>query len=182
MCVCLFCSCDCVDVSVCLHLIVCAGFPCLSVGFLVLFICNPFSRARLPMLSLRRLWWTVVRACVRSFSPSCIIPHTSSHYLRWTVTQTRCSSQQSGLSNAKVCNALWSFFEHRQKETERKRYTSPHNHGRTGAKKQTSSIRTSDNAFDSESAVAMRLKRRAFKLLRMEPYDEDLADGLQLLR
>ena len=44
-----------------------------------------------------------------------------------------------------------------------------------------SNTRTSDNSFDTASDVAMTLKRRAFRLLRMD-YDETLADGLQVLR
>ena len=43
-------------------------------------------------------------------------------------------------------------------------------------------LRTSENAFDTSSEVAMRLKRRAFNLLGIFPYDETLADGLQILR
>ena len=42
--------------------------------------------------------------------------------------------------------------------------------------------RTSENAFDTNSKVALRLKRRAFDLLGIFPYDETLADGLQILR
>lgn len=42
-------------------------------------------------------------------------------------------------------------------------------------------MRTSENAFDSFSPTAVRLKRRAFDLLRM-PWSLDQADGLQVLR
>lgn len=53
----------------------------------------------------------------------------------------------------------------------------------TGAKgSEVSSQRTSENAFDTSSPIAMRLKRRVFDVLGMRPYDEELADGLQVLR
>ena len=42
--------------------------------------------------------------------------------------------------------------------------------------------RTSENAFDTNTPTAMAVKRRMFELLRMPEYDEQLADGLQLLR
>jgi hypothetical protein len=41
--------------------------------------------------------------------------------------------------------------------------------------------RTSENAFDLSSEVAMRLKRRCFELLGIRPYEETWADGLQVL-
>lgn len=44
-----------------------------------------------------------------------------------------------------------------------------------------SSVRTSHNAFDDESVEAVRIMRRAFRLLRME-YDAAAADGIQVLR
>jgi prolyl 4-hydroxylase len=43
------------------------------------------------------------------------------------------------------------------------------------------SKRTSENAFDDASEVALRLKRRAFQLLRIE-WNKHMADGLQVLR
>ena len=55
----------------------------------------------------------------------------------------------------------------------------------TGAEHQVSfnKIRTSDNAFDSVSPAAMALKRRAIDLLGMAwPYDDQMTDGLQVLR
>jgi prolyl 4-hydroxylase len=42
--------------------------------------------------------------------------------------------------------------------------------------------RTSENAFDPNTPTAMTLKRRMFELLRIPEYQEDMADGLQLLR
>jgi hypothetical protein len=42
--------------------------------------------------------------------------------------------------------------------------------------------RTSENAFDTTSRVAMDLKQRCFELLGMSPYNEHWADGLQILR
>jgi len=42
-------------------------------------------------------------------------------------------------------------------------------------------IRTSENAFDSESHIAISMRKRAFSLLGI-PFDEELADGLQVLR
>ena len=47
---------------------------------------------------------------------------------------------------------------------------------------QTSSVRTSENAWLKHSKAAMNLKRRAFTMLGFPAYDEDLADGLQVLR
>ncbi len=40
--------------------------------------------------------------------------------------------------------------------------------------------RTSENAFDTTSDVAMKLKRRCFELLGIQPYEEYWADGLQV--
>ncbi|CAK4085623.1 unnamed protein product [Aphanomyces euteiches] len=45
-----------------------------------------------------------------------------------------------------------------------------------------SSVRTSENAFDSVSPTAMSLMMRSFDLLNIGPYQENMADGLQLLR
>ncbi|KAF0703767.1 Aste57867_7525 [Aphanomyces stellatus] len=45
-----------------------------------------------------------------------------------------------------------------------------------------SSVRTSENAFDSVSPVAVSLMKRSFDLLNIGPYQENMADGLQLLR
>ena len=42
--------------------------------------------------------------------------------------------------------------------------------------------RTSENAFDPDTPTAVALKRRMFELLRIAEYEEDMADGLQLLR
>ncbi|GAB5033500.1 Hypothetical protein NocV09_01400340 [Nannochloropsis oceanica] len=53
----------------------------------------------------------------------------------------------------------------------------------TGAEgSEVSSQRTSENAFDTTSPIAMKLKRRVFDLLGMRPYVETWADGLQVLR
>jgi len=41
--------------------------------------------------------------------------------------------------------------------------------------------RTSENAFDTHSATALKLKQRCFDTLAME-YKDNLADGLQILR
>lgn len=40
--------------------------------------------------------------------------------------------------------------------------------------------RTSENAFDTTSDIAMKLKRRCFELLGITPYEETWADGLQV--
>merc|ERR1711920_345471 len=42
-------------------------------------------------------------------------------------------------------------------------------------------MRTSDNAFDFESKAALIVMKRSFDALRI-PWDERLADGLQILR
>ena len=42
--------------------------------------------------------------------------------------------------------------------------------------------RTSENAFDTNSELARILKKRAFELLGVLPYEEMMADGLQVLR
>lgn len=52
---------------------------------------------------------------------------------------------------------------------------------KSDGKKQTSQVRTSSNAFDSESTTAKKLNHRAFELCRI-PYDDLLVDGLQILR
>ena len=43
-------------------------------------------------------------------------------------------------------------------------------------------FRTSDNAFDSTSAVSKVLKARSFHLLGIHPFQESWCDGLQVLR
>ena len=42
--------------------------------------------------------------------------------------------------------------------------------------------RTSDNAFDTSSIVAMKLKKRSFELLGIPYYDDRMSDGVQILR
>lgn len=44
------------------------------------------------------------------------------------------------------------------------------------------SHRTSDNSWDQTSPLAIELKKRSFDLLRMHPFREALADGLQVVR
>ncbi|RHY31295.1 hypothetical protein DYB32_003631 [Aphanomyces invadans] len=51
----------------------------------------------------------------------------------------------------------------------------------SGAKK-VSPHRTSENAFDQVSDTAVSIRKRSFDLLRIDPYQDDMADGLQLLR
>jgi prolyl 4-hydroxylase len=51
-----------------------------------------------------------------------------------------------------------------------------------GGRQNTMSTRTSMNAFDMVSSVALGIKHRAFKLLRLNEYDESMADGIQILR
>ena len=43
-------------------------------------------------------------------------------------------------------------------------------------------VRTSENAFDTSGKSAMLLKKRCFKVLGIDPYNEEMADGLQVLR
>eukprot|EP00616_Rhizochromulina_sp_CCMP1243_P003024 CAMPEP_0118962014 /NCGR_PEP_ID=MMETSP1173-20130426/499_1 /TAXON_ID=1034831 /ORGANISM="Rhizochromulina marina cf, Strain CCMP1243" /LENGTH=508 /DNA_ID=CAMNT_0006910229 /DNA_START=69 /DNA_END=1595 /DNA_ORIENTATION=+ len=54
----------------------------------------------------------------------------------------------------------------------------------TGAEHQVSfnKVRTSENAFDGSSRLARILKERAVDVLGMLPYDEEITDGLQVLR
>nr|AIG55679.1 secreted protein [Thraustotheca clavata] len=54
--------------------------------------------------------------------------------------------------------------------------------GHENGLKKTSTVRTSENAFDSESEIAVSLNKRAFDLLGIGTYKDDMADGLQLLR
>ncbi|KDO19374.1 hypothetical protein SPRG_15464 [Saprolegnia parasitica CBS 223.65] len=54
--------------------------------------------------------------------------------------------------------------------------------GHQSGAKLTSTVRTSENAFDSESEIAVSLNKRAFDLLGIGDYQDDMADGLQLLR
>jgi hypothetical protein len=44
------------------------------------------------------------------------------------------------------------------------------------------SQRTSENGFDTHGKTAMAVKKRCFKMLGFEKYDESFADGLQVLR
>ena len=59
--------------------------------------------------------------------------------------------------------------------------TTGHKSWTQGGEGETASTRTSLNGFDVNSPTAMAVKRRAFDLLRI-PYDERLADGIQILR
>ncbi|KAH8065340.1 hypothetical protein JL721_8299 [Aureococcus anophagefferens] len=53
----------------------------------------------------------------------------------------------------------------------------------TGAKGyHVSSIRTSENAWVKDTATATKLKKKAFKMLGFDSYDEQMADGVQVLR
>lgn len=54
--------------------------------------------------------------------------------------------------------------------------TDPNNKG------EYTSHRTSENSWDQTSPLAMELKKRAFDLLRMHPFQEALSDGLQVVR
>jgi hypothetical protein len=42
--------------------------------------------------------------------------------------------------------------------------------------------RTSENAFDTDSETAMKLKKRSFEVLGIPEYDDRMTDGLQILR
>lgn len=48
--------------------------------------------------------------------------------------------------------------------------------------KNLSKHRTSENAFDTVSETAVNIKKRSFDLLAIGDYDEEMSDGLQLLR
>jgi hypothetical protein len=52
----------------------------------------------------------------------------------------------------------------------------------TGTEYSIDSYRTSENAFDTNSELARNLKKRVFELLGIFPYEEMMADGLQVLR
>lgn len=54
--------------------------------------------------------------------------------------------------------------------------------GPSGSKKQTSKHRTSENAFDTVSDTAVRIRKRVFDVLSLGEYQDDMCDGLQLLR
>ncbi|KAF0703776.1 Aste57867_7534 [Aphanomyces stellatus] len=54
--------------------------------------------------------------------------------------------------------------------------------GHESGRKTQSAVRTSENAFDGESPIAIAMNTRAFDLLNIGDYVEDMADGLQLLR
>lgn len=51
-----------------------------------------------------------------------------------------------------------------------------------GGRKATSSQRTSENAFDMMTPTSFAIKRRAFRLLRLDSYVEEMSDGIQILR
>lgn len=51
----------------------------------------------------------------------------------------------------------------------------------TEGDRDTASTRTSHSAFDVESSAALAISRRAFEVTRV-PFDDDMADGLQILR
>ena len=52
----------------------------------------------------------------------------------------------------------------------------------TGSDNNVDNYRTSENAFDTGSPQAKNLKKRVFELLGIFPYEEMMADGLQVLR
>jgi prolyl 4-hydroxylase len=52
----------------------------------------------------------------------------------------------------------------------------------TGREARIDTKRTSDTMWDQTSDTAMKLKRRSFELLGIRPFDNDWADGLQILR
>ena len=52
----------------------------------------------------------------------------------------------------------------------------------TGQEYSIDNYRTSENAFDTNSELAKSLKKRVFELLGIFPYEEMMADGLQVLR
>lgn len=52
----------------------------------------------------------------------------------------------------------------------------------TGTEYSIDNFRTSENAFDTNSDLARVLKKRVFELLGISPYEEMMADGLQVLR
>ena len=52
----------------------------------------------------------------------------------------------------------------------------------TGQEYSIDNYRTSENAFDTNSDLAKSLKKRVFELLGVFPYEEMMADGLQVLR
>lgn len=54
--------------------------------------------------------------------------------------------------------------------------------GHQNGKKLVSKHRTSENAFDQVSATAVAIRKRVFDVLGLGPYDDDMCDGLQLLR
>jgi prolyl 4-hydroxylase len=55
-------------------------------------------------------------------------------------------------------------------------------HGSSDGKKQISPHRTSENAFDQVSETAIKIRKRVFEVLGMEKFQDDMCDGLQLLR
>ena len=52
----------------------------------------------------------------------------------------------------------------------------------TGSEYNINVHRTSENAFDTSSEHAKAMKKRVFELLGISPYEEMMADGLQVLR
>lgn len=54
--------------------------------------------------------------------------------------------------------------------------------GHQNGKKLVSKHRTSENAFDQVSDTAVAIRKRVFDVLGLGAYDEDMCDGLQLLR
>ncbi|CEG49041.1 RxLR-like protein [Plasmopara halstedii] len=54
--------------------------------------------------------------------------------------------------------------------------------GPSGSKKVKSKHRTSENAFDTVSDTAIRIRKRVFDVLSLGEYQSDMCDGLQLLR
>lgn len=59
--------------------------------------------------------------------------------------------------------------------------TTGHKSWTQGGESETATTRTSENGFDVDSPTAVKVKQRAFDLLRI-PYLESMADGIQILR
>lgn len=60
--------------------------------------------------------------------------------------------------------------------------TTGHKSWTEGGQKNVNNKRTSLNSFDVSSTTSDIVKRRAFQLLKIDPYFDGMADGIQVLR
>ena len=140
----------------------------------------------------------------QQFSPFIWPPRSIGHSLKLNLSHTHKNSQVPGTRGPMTLTSLRSspklfyvenflsdkeaedLIEFAQDRTRNPYHLRPsttgHKSWTQGGDKSTNNRRTSENGFDVSSETGKRIKRRAFQLARIDPYDEKMADGIQVLR